>query len=160
LIQELTSEGMYAIKSYEPTMDKVMRLHSVTSVIENGFVHIPDRAAWLGEFLHELTIFPNAKYDDQADSLSQALDWLKNNSMNQIYGLLDYGRRLEKMRQVRESETIPESRPCTNCGDVMRQRIPGGLRCVQCGAQWSPAQPRIQYPTRKDILNRMRFGRF
>jgi len=51
-----------------------MRMRSVTAMIENGFVHLPEKAAWLGEYLHELTNFPNAKYDDQADSTSQALD--------------------------------------------------------------------------------------
>jgi predicted phage terminase large subunit-like protein len=80
LIQELVNEGMYAIKKYEPTMDKTMRMHSVTGTIENGFVHLPDKAAWLGEYLHELTSFPKGKYDDQADSTSQALDWIKGRS--------------------------------------------------------------------------------
>jgi phage terminase large subunit-like protein len=42
LIQDLVSEGMHAIKKYEPTMDKIMRMHSVTSTIENGSVHLPD----------------------------------------------------------------------------------------------------------------------
>lgn len=90
LIQELVSEGMHAIQKYEPTMDKIMRMHSVTSTIENGFVHLPDKAAWLGEYLHELTSFPKGKYDDQADSTSQALDWFKQNYMAPVYGLLDY----------------------------------------------------------------------
>jgi predicted phage terminase large subunit-like protein len=77
LIQDLVSEGMHAIKKYEPTMDKIMRMHSVTSTIENGFVHLPDKAAWLPEYLHELSSFPKGKYDNQADSTSQALDWFK-----------------------------------------------------------------------------------
>ncbi len=77
LIQELIHEGVYAVKAYKPTMEKTMRMHSVCSTIENGFVHLPDKAAWLGTYLHELTTFPNGKYDDQADSTSQALDWQK-----------------------------------------------------------------------------------
>ena len=56
-------------------MEKVMRMHSVTSTIENGFVHIPEQAPWLAEYLHELAVFPNGRFDDQADSTSQALDW-------------------------------------------------------------------------------------
>ena len=80
LIQELISEGMHAVKKYEPTMDKIMRMHSVTSTIENGFVHIPDNAPWLQEYLHELATFPKGRYDDQADSTSQALDWFKQQS--------------------------------------------------------------------------------
>jgi len=35
-----------------------MRLHSVTSTIENGFVHLPDEADWLDEYRHELATFP------------------------------------------------------------------------------------------------------
>jgi hypothetical protein len=58
-------------------MEKVMRLHSVTSTIENGFVHIPETASWLAEYLHEMRVFPNGRFDDQADSTSQALDWAK-----------------------------------------------------------------------------------
>ncbi|HXP68601.1 MAG TPA: phage terminase large subunit [Candidatus Dormibacteraeota bacterium] len=77
LIQELVAEGMHAIQKYEPSMNKVVRMNTVTSMIECGFVHVPDKGAYLAEYLHELANFPNAKYDDQADSTSQALDWFK-----------------------------------------------------------------------------------
>jgi predicted phage terminase large subunit-like protein len=77
LLQELVREGVHAVQSYKPIMDKIMRLHSVCSTIENGFVHLPDKAHWLQEYLHELTTFPKGKHDDQADSTSQALDWAK-----------------------------------------------------------------------------------
>jgi predicted phage terminase large subunit-like protein len=161
LIQELVSEGMHEIKKYEPTMDKIMRMHSVTSTIENGFVHLPDKAAWLGEYLHELTTFPNGKYDDQADSTSQGLDWLKSNSTNWVLGLIEAEKQeAAKMIAEQQSGIIPESKPCTGCNGMMSQRIPGGLRCMNCGAQWSAPPPPMQYPTRKDILNGWKFRRF
>jgi predicted phage terminase large subunit-like protein len=104
LIQELVSEGMHEIKKYEPTMDKTMRMHSVTSTMENGFVHVPDKAIWLGEYLHEMATFPKGKYDDQADSTSQALDWFKQQSMTAVYGLLDlYKQEKEKIRAGKPS---------------------------------------------------------
>ena len=77
LLQELVREGVHAVQSYKPTMDKTMRLHSVCGTIENGFVYLPDQAHWLPAYLHELTTFPKGKHDDQADSTSQALDWAK-----------------------------------------------------------------------------------
>jgi predicted phage terminase large subunit-like protein len=160
LIQELISEGMHAIKKYEPTMDKTMRMHTVTSTIENGFVHLPDKAAWLNEYLHELATFPKGKYDDQADSTSQALDWFKNNSANGVYGLNEYWKReQERIKAAQQATTIPESMPCPTCNGVMSQRIANGLRCAQCGAQWSPpgAQPRVRYLTRADIFNGVKF---
>jgi len=163
LIQELVGEGMHAIRQYEPTMDKIMRMHSVTSTIENGFVHLPDKAAWLGEYLHELTTFPMGKNDDQADSTSQALDWFKINSTQGVYGLLEWAKKkAERSLAPQLGTTMPESMPCSGCNGVMRQRVSGSLRCAQCGAQWYPpsAQPRIQYPTRRDVLNGVKFRRF
>jgi predicted phage terminase large subunit-like protein len=160
LIQELVGEGMHAIKSYEPAMDKIMRLHSVTSTIENGFVHVPDKACWLAEYIHELIIFPKGKNDDQADSTSQALDWLKNNSTYDGYGLLEWAKReQERVRAAQPAANVHESRICSRCDGVMNQRIPGGLRCAQCGMQWpSPgSQPRVQYPNRTDVLNSVKF---
>jgi predicted phage terminase large subunit-like protein len=67
LIQELIAEGCHGATRYQPTGDKTMRLHAQTAVIDNGFVHIPETAPWLAEYLHEMTVFPNSKHDDQAD---------------------------------------------------------------------------------------------
>jgi len=67
-----------------------MRLHAQTAIIENGFVHIPETAAWLGEYLHELTVFPRGKHDDQADSTAQFLDWFKTPMPS--WGIFEYTR--------------------------------------------------------------------
>ena len=85
LIQELIKDGCHAVKRYQPTTDKVMRLHAQTALIENGFVRIPEDAPWLAEYLHELTVFPKGKHDDQADSTAQFLDWYKNPGPNDGY---------------------------------------------------------------------------
>ena len=52
-------------------------MHAQTAMIENGFVHLPKEAAWLAEYLHELTAFPRGRDDDQVDSTAQMLDWFK-----------------------------------------------------------------------------------
>ena len=44
--------------------------------IEDGLVFIPEDAPWLHAFLRELLAFPNSRYNDQIDSLSQALELL------------------------------------------------------------------------------------
>ncbi len=119
LIQELVSEGVHSIKKYEPTMDKIMRMHSVTSTIENGFAHLPDKAAWLGEYLHELTSFPKGKYDDQADSTSQALDWFKQQSMTQVYGLIEYWKR--EAEKIKAGKVPGFDSPLVNRGALLRE---------------------------------------
>jgi len=77
LIQELVHEGLHAVTRYQPQADKVMRMHAQTAMIENGFVHLPKEAAWLAEYLHELTVFPKGKHDDQVDATAQMLNWFK-----------------------------------------------------------------------------------
>ena len=82
-----------------------MRLHAQTAMIENGFVSIPQSAPWLAEYLHEMTVFPNGKHDDQVDSTAQFLDWFKKPFPGQ--GIFDYYRRLaEEAEQRRKPQPI------------------------------------------------------
>jgi hypothetical protein len=77
LIQELIEQGLRAVTRYQPQSHKIMRMHAQTAMIENGFVHLPKEEGWLAEYLHELTVFPKGKHDDQVDSTAQMLDWFK-----------------------------------------------------------------------------------
>jgi predicted phage terminase large subunit-like protein len=77
LIRELVAGGLHAVTRYRPQADKMMRLHAQTATIENGFVHLPQAAPWFAEYLHELTVFPHGRHDDQVDSTAQFLDWFK-----------------------------------------------------------------------------------
>jgi len=76
LIQELVKEGLHIVKPVKPEGDKTMRFNAQTATIENGFVYLPEATHWLADFIYEITTFPAAKYDDQADSISQALAWI------------------------------------------------------------------------------------
>lgn len=96
LIQELIRDGVHGVTRYEPTMDKIMRMHSVTSTFENKFVFLPTEAEWLDTYIRELISFPACKHDDQCDSTSQALDWSKQQTFK--YPLFEYYR-LQALRQ-------------------------------------------------------------
>lgn len=78
LIQKLKYDGLRQIKAITPEGDKVMRMNEQTTTIENGFVSLPKNAAWLEQYLHEMTTFPFGKHDDQIDSTSQALHWIND----------------------------------------------------------------------------------
>jgi len=149
LIQDLIADGVHGTTRYEPKIEKVMRMRSVTSTIENGFVHIPMQADWLAPYLHEMAVFDKGKYDDQVDSTSQALDWSKQGM--DCLGVIKWEKKkVAEMgecippastrhvteRTSRQPETQPDSRPCEACNGVMSQRIPNGLRYMQYEAQW------------------------
>ncbi|HEX3522089.1 MAG TPA: phage terminase large subunit [Stellaceae bacterium] len=99
LIQELITDGFHGVTRYQPEGDKIMRLHAQTTVIEAGFVYVPETAPWLVEYLHEMTVFPKGKHDDQVDSTAQFLDWFKRPFPSQ--GLFEYYRMLAEKLQRR-----------------------------------------------------------
>ena len=59
-----------------PRGGKVARVHAVSPAIEAGHVLVPDRAAWVEDYLDQWTAFPARRHDDMVDSSSQALSWL------------------------------------------------------------------------------------
>ncbi len=104
LIQELLADGIHAVTRYRPQTDKVMRMHAQTATIENGFVHLPQAAPWLAEYLHELAVFPKGRHDDQVNSTAQFLDWCKMSGREDgIFAL--YRMRYEEM--MRKKEGLP-----------------------------------------------------
>jgi predicted phage terminase large subunit-like protein len=80
LIQELKGQGLFGIVPYAPPsqMDKIMRLRAQTDKFQSGKVLLPSSAPWLAEFIRELTTSPGTKFDDQVDSITQALDYLSS----------------------------------------------------------------------------------
>ena len=68
LIQEIRAAALSQVQA-APSLDgdKIMRLRVQTAKIEGGFVHFPQQAPWLDDYLRELLAFPNAKYADQVD---------------------------------------------------------------------------------------------
>jgi predicted phage terminase large subunit-like protein len=76
LIQELRTLGIPAIPC--KTRDsKVTRLSTASDYLRQGLVSLPRHAAWLAEFEAELLGFPGAKHDDQVDTLTQYLGWVR-----------------------------------------------------------------------------------
>jgi hypothetical protein len=99
-----------------------MRMHAQTAMIENGFVHLPKAASWLAQYLHELTVFPNGRHDDQVDSTAQLLDWFKRGAgPSSNVGIF------ELYRQCAEELRSGEVKP----GRPVRLRAPRGVGAVQ-----------------------------
>jgi hypothetical protein len=104
-------------------------LHSVSSTVENGFVYIPTQAEWLSQYLHEMAVFPNGKFDDQVDSTSQALDWSKSGVGADCLGVIGYERRLAAKLGLRSQLDSPQNQMIQyhlkyNRASILRDRNP------------------------------------
>ena len=65
--------GQTVFEYYNPRESKVERAAVQSVTIEQGRVFLPSQADWLEAFEREIVQFPNARYDDQVDSMVQFL---------------------------------------------------------------------------------------
>jgi predicted phage terminase large subunit-like protein len=78
LLQDLwrdLPQGMVRPLGQKPDGSKADRMVAQSAKIEAGHVHLPKEVDWLDTFLLEILAFPNGRYDDQVDSVSQFLKW-------------------------------------------------------------------------------------
>lgn len=110
LIQELVRGGFSKVMGIDPDRDKEMRMSTQTPIIANGFVFVPEDAHWAADYLHEMAMFPNGKYDDQVDSTSQFLGWYNNMNGPNAY-FFEYMRQETERASAAEKEKGETSRP-------------------------------------------------
>ena len=106
LLQDLRRAFFYKAKGIDPKGSKVFRFQDVTTMIENGLVYFPQAAPWLDAYLHELCSFPSTRHDDQVDSTSQALAWIRGQAIAGA-GLREFYRQeAEATRAFTEDRTV------------------------------------------------------
>ena len=67
----------YDFKGIRSSGDKETRARPFSAAVANGYVYVVDSAPWLGDFLDELTSFPESfNHDDQVDSVVGAFNYL------------------------------------------------------------------------------------
>lgn len=67
------------IMALSPEGGKEARASAIQPAVEAGQVFLPDGVEWVGAFIEEFALFPNAKHDDQVDSTSQAMVYIMAN---------------------------------------------------------------------------------
>ncbi len=75
IISQLGTE-IGGIVPVNPKDSKEARVHAITPFIEAGDIEIPASALapWIGDFIEEMSAFPNGAHDDRVDTMSQALN--------------------------------------------------------------------------------------
>lgn len=76
LLEGFKRDGFHKGVAITPKGSKEMRAHAIAAVIESGQVLLPAQASWLDSYIEELRMFNAARYDDQVDSTTQALQWM------------------------------------------------------------------------------------
>lgn len=101
LIQELRNETRLPIKAIKVDKDKIARANSVTPIIETGKVALDDKAEWKKEFIDECEQFPNGQFDDQVDSTTQFLNYIKTKAGSSEIRVIRYKPKKRDFSKVR-----------------------------------------------------------
>lgn len=96
IIQELRNANI-PVKDFNPGReDKKTRLHSVSHLIENGLLWLPESkhrpgepVSWAMEFIHQVCSFPAAEHDEYVDILSQTLRMLSDMTFLRADGMAE-----------------------------------------------------------------------
>jgi predicted phage terminase large subunit-like protein len=72
LAKELQNQGLPVV-AVKPELDKRTRMSIQSVKFESGQIFLPNEAPWLDQLEMELFSFPGGRFDDQIDSISQAL---------------------------------------------------------------------------------------
>ena len=85
--QRLKKYTLLPILETHPKDKKEVRLHAVTPILEAKLVFLPYERDFVSIFLDEVISFPKGKNDDIIDSMSQALLYIQQKSVNAWFAL-------------------------------------------------------------------------
>lgn len=78
-IISVLKKQIHGITPVTPKESKTERAYAVTPLIECGNVYIPESATWMSGFEDEILNFPAGAHDDQVDTMTQALNYFREN---------------------------------------------------------------------------------
>lgn len=118
-IQTVRKDTNLPVIGYKPEGSKESRADNVAPLFEAKKVLLPEFAEWLAGWIDEHVNFPRSAHDDQVDTTSQGLDYLKNKAGGSA--------RLEEMAAARKAygaATIPTPFTLTHPGSLLPGTVP------------------------------------
>jgi predicted phage terminase large subunit-like protein len=85
IISDLRLAGVPLLPISPAGSDKEANARAVSPMFESGMILLPDGAEWADEYIISMTRFPKAEHDDDVDSTSQALNYLRQTTWG--YGI-------------------------------------------------------------------------
>lgn len=77
LIQELKKDTTIPVVGIQVETDKIARAMACTPTLAAGNVYLPLKASWTAALVDHAAAFPGVKNDDEEDSITQYLNWVR-----------------------------------------------------------------------------------
>ena len=121
LLHELRQGTNLPVVGWPVDKDKSQRAHAVTPLFEAGRVFFPQptHAPWLQDYLHEMELFPGAAHDDQVDSTTMGLGYMRRSG---THGVIEVWREMYEQKMAAESKLRDPGTAVTD-GDVRAREM-------------------------------------
>lgn len=96
-IQQLSRETSINVFPVKVHIDKTARGREVAPTVEAGNVYLPEDADYTAPLIDRLAMFPDGKHDDDADSITQFLKWVRT-------------RQTGGLKKVYSTRVVPDTR--------------------------------------------------
>jgi hypothetical protein len=95
-------------------------------MFEAGMILLPDDAEWADDYIESMTRFPKGQHDDDVDSTSQALNYLRRRQ----HGVIEY---IERELAKENEKNLCANEKCTSGEDGKRKKLGYNMEIVQTG---------------------------
>ena len=95
-------------------------------MFEAGMILLPEGAPWADDYIESMTRFPKGQHDDDVDSTSQALNYLRRRQ----HGVMEY---IERELAKEHDKNLCANVKCTAGEDGKRKKLGYNMEIVQTG---------------------------
>jgi predicted phage terminase large subunit-like protein len=127
IISDLRTTGIPLLAIAPAGSDKESNARAVSPMFEAGMIFLPSGAPWADEYIESMLRFPKGAHDDDVDSTSQALNYLRGRR----HGVNEFIAREMEKEAERKLCWNPK---CTNGEEGKRKKLEFNVPIYQVGA--------------------------
>jgi predicted phage terminase large subunit-like protein len=126
IISDLRTTGIPLVPIPLAGSDKESNARAVSPMFEAGTIWLPSGASWADEYIESMIRFPRGAHDDDVDSTSQALNYLRRGK----HGFMEY---IEQELAKEREKKLCTNPKCTNGEDGKRKELGFNMEIWQTG---------------------------
>src|SRR5580700_4120631 len=127
ILSDLRTTGIPLLPISPAGSDKEANARAVSPMFEAGMILLPDDAPWADDYIESMTRFPKGQHDDDVDSTSQALNYLRRRQ----HGVTEY---IERELAKDKEKGLCHNPRCDKGDDGQRKKLGFNVEIVQAGA--------------------------
>jgi len=126
IVSDLRTTGIPLLPISPAGSDKEANARAVSPMFEAGMILLPEGAQWIDDYVESMTRFPKGQHDDDVDSTSQALNYLRRRQ----HGVMAY---IERELAKEHDKNLCANVKCTAGEDGKRKKLGYNMEIVQTG---------------------------